>query len=68
MVTIGQYLQPTRHHHPVVKYWTPLEFEEFHDLGMAMGFTHVASGPLVRSSYHADQMAHASGLVELNLS
>jgi len=68
MVTIGQYLQPTRHHHPVVKYWRPLEFEEFHDLGMAMGFTHVASGPLVRSSYHADQMAHASGLVELNLS
>lgn len=66
MVTIGQYLQPTRHHHPVIKYWTPAEFEEFHSLGMAMGFTHVASGPLVRSSYHADQMAHQSGLVELS--
>jgi lipoyl synthase len=63
MVTIGQYLQPTRHHHPVLKYWTPEEFDEFRNDGDALGFTHVASGPLVRSSYHADEMAHASGLV-----
>ncbi|MDX1569909.1 MAG: lipoyl synthase [Xanthomonadales bacterium] len=63
LVTIGQYLQPSRHHHPVVRYWTPEEFEALHDLGMRLGFSHVASGPLVRSSYHADQMADESGLV-----
>jgi len=63
MVTIGQYLQPTAHHHPVLRYWAPDEFDALAELGTRMGFTHVASGPLVRSSYHADQMAHASGLV-----
>jgi lipoic acid synthetase len=63
MVTVGQYLQPSAHHHPVVRYWTPDEFESIAVLGRAMGFTHVASGPLVRSSYHADEMAHAAGLV-----
>ncbi len=63
MVTIGQYLQPTSHHHPVLRYWTPEEFDEFAKLGYQMGFTHVASGPLVRSSYHADLMAEESGLV-----
>ncbi len=65
MVTIGQYLQPTAHHHPVVRYWTPDEFESLREAGMAMGFTHVASGPLVRSSYHADEQAHAAGFVEV---
>ncbi|HRQ65226.1 MAG TPA: lipoyl synthase [Xanthomonadaceae bacterium] len=65
MVTIGQYLQPTAHHHPVLRYWTPDEFKALEDEGHAMGFTHVASGPLVRSSYHADEMASASGLVEV---
>ena len=63
MVTIGQYLQPTPHHHPVLRYWTPEEFDDFAKLGYTMGFTHVASGPLVRSSYHADLMAEESGLV-----
>ena len=63
MVTIGQYLQPTAHHHPVLRYWTPEEFEKFAKLGYTMGFTHVASGPLVRSSYHADLMAEESGLI-----
>ncbi len=63
LVTIGQYLQPTAHHHPVMRYWTPEEFDRLAELGYAMGFTHMASGPLVRSSYHADQMAHDSGLV-----
>ena len=63
MVTIGQYLQPTAHHHPVLRYWTPDEFDELRELGTAMGFTHVASGPLVRSSYHADRMAAAAGFV-----
>jgi len=64
MITIGQYLQPTAHHHPVVRYWTPDEFEALRVAGEAMGFSHVASGPLVRSSYHADLMAHAAGVVE----
>ena len=63
MVTLGQYLQPTAHHHPVLRFWTPEEFEEFAKLGYELGFTHVASGPLVRSSYHADLMAEESGLV-----
>ncbi|MBI2396587.1 MAG: lipoyl synthase [Xanthomonadales bacterium] len=61
MITIGQYLQPSRHHHPVLRYWTPQEFDEIGRFGMALGFRHVASGPLVRSSYHADLMAHAAG-------
>ncbi len=65
LVTMGQYLQPTPHHHPVMKYWSPEEFDQLADLAYARGFTHVASGPLVRSSYHADQMAHDSGLVEI---
>jgi lipoic acid synthetase len=64
MVTIGQYLQPTPHHHPVLRYWTPAEFEALAQYGDRLGFEHVASGPLVRSSYHADQMAHAAGYVE----
>ena len=57
MVTIGQYLQPTAHHHPVMRYWTPEEFDYFGKLGDNLGFSHVASGPLVRSSYHADLQA-----------
>jgi lipoic acid synthetase len=64
MITIGQYLQPTPHHHPVVRYWTPDEFEALREAGEAMGFGHVASGPLVRSSYHADLQAHAAGVTE----
>jgi lipoic acid synthetase len=65
MVTIGQYLQPTAHHHPVLRYWTPQEFKDLEEYGMALGFEHVASGPMVRSSYHADEMAHAAGFVEV---
>ena len=64
MVTIGQYLQPTPHHHPVLRYWTPAEFDALAEYGDALGFDHVASGPLVRSSYHADRMAHEAGFVE----
>ena len=63
MITMGQYLQPTPHHHPVLRFWTPEEFESLAEYGYELGFTHVASGPLVRSSYHADQMAEESGLV-----
>lgn len=62
MVTIGQYLQPTPHHHPVVRYWTPEEYRALEELGYRLGFQHVASGPMVRSSYHADEMAHAAGI------
>jgi lipoic acid synthetase len=61
MITIGQYLQPTPHHHPVLRYWTPEEFEELRVIGEGMGFSHVASGPMVRSSYHADRMAADAG-------
>ncbi|NEX20889.1 lipoyl synthase [Thiorhodococcus mannitoliphagus] len=57
MLTLGQYLQPTREHLPVVRYWTPEEFEELRVLGEAMGFSNVASGAMVRSSYHADRQA-----------
>ncbi|HLF67609.1 MAG TPA: lipoyl synthase [Gammaproteobacteria bacterium] len=57
MVTIGQYLQPSLHHHPVLRYVTPAEFDSFAEEGHQMGFTNVASGPLVRSSYHADRQA-----------
>lgn len=63
MITIGQYLQPTAHHHPVMRYWTPEEFQSLAEYGYELGFTHMASGPLVRSSYHADLMAEESGLI-----
>ncbi len=58
MLTLGQYLQPSKHHLPVARYVHPDEFERLRLVGEAMGFSHVASGPMVRSSYHADQQAH----------
>lgn len=58
MLTIGQYLQPTRSHLPVQRYVHPDTFAWFAEEGLKMGFKNVASGPLVRSSYHADQQAH----------
>ncbi len=61
MITIGQYLQPSPSHHPVLRYWTPEEFKAFEDYGMSLGFEHVASGPMVRSSYHADRQAAEAG-------
>ena len=57
MLTLGQYLQPSKHHLPVDRYVHPDEFDRLGELGDSMGFTHVASGPMVRSSYHADQQA-----------
>lgn len=63
MITIGQYLQPTAHHHPVMRYWTPEEFESLAEYGYQLGFSHMASGPLVRSSYHADLSAEQSGML-----
>jgi lipoic acid synthetase len=53
MLTLGQYLQPTRHHLPVVRYVEPAEFASLRDTGLQLGFAHVEAGPLVRSSYHA---------------
>ena len=57
MLTLGQYLQPTRDHLPVARFVHPDEFDELRQLGEAMGFDNVASGPMVRSSYHADRQA-----------
>jgi lipoyl synthase len=54
-LTIGQYLQPTREHFDIKKYYTPEEFNEFKKIAMDLGFVHVESGPLVRSSYHAEK-------------
>jgi lipoic acid synthetase len=53
ILTLGQYLRPTGHHLPVVRWWTPEEFEALHHVGASLGFAHVEAGPLVRSSYHA---------------
>ncbi|NJL16361.1 MAG: lipoyl synthase [Nitrospira sp.] len=55
ILTIGQYLQPTRDHLPVARFYDPSEFVLLKEEGLAMGFSHVESGPLVRSSYHAEQ-------------
>jgi len=60
MLTLGQYLQPTPHHLPVKRFVTPQRFAEFEQQALAMGFTHAACGPMVRSSYHADQQAGIS--------
>ena len=55
VLTVGQYLRPSPMHLPIERYWTPEEFASLRDEGMAMGFRHVESGPLVRSSYHAER-------------
>ena len=62
MLTLGQYLQPSVHHLPVERYAPPEEFEHLRAFGEALGFTHVASAPLVRSSYHADAQAKDAGV------
>jgi len=54
-LTIGQYLQPSKEHVEIKKYYTPEEFKDFKDIALKMGFKHVESGPLVRSSYHAEK-------------
>jgi lipoic acid synthetase len=54
-LTVGQYLQPSKEHLSVQKYWTPNEFDRLGTLARELGFTHVRSGPLVRSSYHAGE-------------
>jgi len=57
MLTLGQYLQPSRAHLPVERFVTPEEFNELGEYARGLGFSNVASGPLVRSSYHADLQA-----------
>ncbi|HHQ4518230.1 TPA: lipoyl synthase [Aeromonas veronii] len=57
MLTLGQYLQPSRHHLPVKRYVPPAEFDELKEVAMELGFSHAACGPFVRSSYHADLQA-----------
>jgi lipoic acid synthetase len=63
MLTIGQYLAPSRHHFPVQRYVHPDTFAHFEREARQLGFTHAACGPLVRSSYHADRQAHAAGVL-----
>ena len=60
LLTVGQYLRPSPVHFPLQRYYRPEEFDAIRDLGLRMGFRHVASGPLVRSSYHADEQAAAA--------
>ena len=55
IVTIGQYLQPTKNHLPVLEYIAPEQFKKYEEIGRSLGFRHVESGPLVRSSYHAEK-------------
>ena len=62
MVTLGQYLQPSKDHLKVERFVHPDEFEELRIFGEELGFAHVASGPLVRSSYHADKQAHGEAV------
>lgn len=62
MLTIGQYLSPSAHHLPVLRYAHPDVFAMFEREAKAMGFSHAACGPMVRSSYHADQQAHEAGV------
>ena len=62
LLTIGQYLQPSSKHIERVKWYTPSEFNELADIGRGIGFKHVVSGPLVRSSYHADEQHAALNL------
>jgi lipoic acid synthetase len=63
IVTIGQYLRPSLKHHPLIRYWHPDEFAELKEYGKRLGFAHVESGPLVRSSYHAHEQAVAAEAV-----
>jgi len=63
MLTIGQYLMPSRHHLPVTRYVHPDTFRRFEKAAERMGFAHAAVGPLVRSSYHADRQAHDAGVM-----
>jgi Lipoate synthase len=62
ILTLGQYLRPSDNHIALDRYYTPDEFRHLYDVGMEMGFRHVESGPLVRSSYHAWEQVQAAGV------
>ncbi len=64
IVTIGQYLQPTKQHLPVARYYGPWEYQAFRDYGKELGFGHVEAGPLVRSSYHAEKQVRTTARTE----
>ncbi len=68
ILTVGQYLRPSKDHLPITRYYTPDEFAFIKREALAMGFKHVESGPLVRSSYHAHEQAESTGLVSVDLS
>ena len=61
ILTVGQYLRPTERHLPVVRYWEPEEFTALEAAAYELGFEHIAAGPLVRSSYHADEHVSRTG-------
>ena len=63
MLTVGQYLAPSAHHLPVLRYVHPDTFRMFEAEASRIGFSHAACGPLVRSSYHADRQAHEAGVI-----
>lgn len=63
MLTVGQYLQPSEGHLPVLRYVEPAVFGRYEREALALGFSHAACGPMVRSSYHADRQAHEAGVV-----
>ncbi len=65
LLTVGQYLRPSEKHAPISKWYTPAEFKNIEVSGLELGFRHVASGPLVRSSYHADEQHEAASLVRI---
>jgi lipoyl synthase len=67
ILTIGQYLQPSRKHLPIMRYYTPDEFDDFKQFGAEIGFKWVESGPLVRSSYHAAEQVRALSIVHRKL-
>lgn len=67
ILTVGQYLQPSRKHLPIERYYTPEDFQELKDYGMEIGFRWVESGPLVRSSYHAADQVRALSIVHRKL-
>jgi lipoic acid synthetase len=67
VLTIGQYLPPSKRHFPLQRYYTVQEFDELRDAGYELGFGHVESGPMVRSSYHADDQAQALKLRRMQL-
>ena len=62
ILTLGQYLRPSADHIPLDRYYTPDEFRHLREVGLAQGFRHVESGPLVRSSYHAWEQVQSAGV------